>query len=99
MKHKNAEVLHAYVDGKTCEYWSNNSNKWQVIHLLETFDWANKVRIKPEPVISSEYLIFYKNFNTYHRYHCQQLGMSNKEVTQIKLTYKDDVLESSEVIQ
>jgi len=49
MKHKNAEVLHAYVDGKTCEYWSNDSNKWQVIHLLETFDWADKVRIKLEP--------------------------------------------------
>ena len=49
MKHIHAEVLHAYVYGKTCEYWSNNSNQWQVIHLLDTFDWADKVRIKPEP--------------------------------------------------
>jgi hypothetical protein len=49
MKHEHAEVIKEFVDGKICEYWSNELNKWGHVTKLETFDWAKAVRVKPEP--------------------------------------------------
>jgi len=49
MKHKHAEVIKSYIDGIQCEYWSNELQKWGYVTQLETFDWANVVRVKPEP--------------------------------------------------
>jgi len=49
MKHKHAEVLHAFVDGIECEGWLEYSEKWFSITTFKDFDTFEKVRIKPEP--------------------------------------------------
>ena len=51
MKHKFSEVIKAFVDGIECEYWSRDFTRWIDINELTTFtfDWVEKVRIKPEP--------------------------------------------------
>ena len=48
MKHKHAEVLHAFVDGVECEGWLEYSEKWFLITTFKDFDTFEKVRIKPE---------------------------------------------------
>ena len=66
MKHRHSEVLHAFVDGVECEYYSHELNKWGYVTQLETFDWAHTVRIKPEPQKEEEprYLYVYRNIDT-----------------------------------
>ena len=49
MKHKNSEVIKAFVDGIECEFWSNETGCWHNITRFKTFDCAVDVRIKPEP--------------------------------------------------
>ena len=48
MKHKHAEVAHAFLDGIECEWFDNLNNKWHLIRELKDFDWVDNVRIKPE---------------------------------------------------
>jgi hypothetical protein len=47
MKHKHAEVLHAFADGIECEY--KQCGDWFKIHKLQQFDIFDFVRIKPIP--------------------------------------------------
>ena len=49
MKHKNAEVIKAYIEGIECEFFGLITNQWLTIDKLETFDVFDQVRIKPEP--------------------------------------------------
>ena len=49
MKHKHAEVIKAFVDGKKCEYYIPYSDKWEEINFLTLFESYEQVRIKPEP--------------------------------------------------
>ena len=65
MKHKHAEVIKAFVDGKECEYWSHGYGNWMPIIELSEFDFDD-VRIKPYPQQESEpqYLYVYNNMNT-----------------------------------
>ena len=49
MKHKNAEVIKAYIEGIECEFFGLITNQWLIIDKLETFDVFDQVRIKPEP--------------------------------------------------
>jgi hypothetical protein len=63
MKHKNAEVAHAFLDGIECEWLSEWNNIWKPILCLTTFDADTKVRIKPEPQKEEEpqYLYVYSD--------------------------------------
>jgi hypothetical protein len=51
MKHKHAEVIRAFIDGKECECWSKSINDWHPhpISSLAAFDFCETVRIKPNP--------------------------------------------------
>jgi hypothetical protein len=51
MKHKHAEVIRAFIDGKECECWSKSINDWHPhpISSLAAFDFCETVRVKPEP--------------------------------------------------
>ena len=49
MKHKHSEVMHAFADGIECEYWSLSSKCWIKILCSNAFDFADEVRLKPEP--------------------------------------------------
>lgn len=98
MKHKHSEVLHAFVDGIECETWYGD--KWVKTTDLMDFDHFEKVRIKPQPVIREEYLVFYsgERLNHWCIYICEQDGLS-KSTKQFKLTYKDEVLENVEIVK
>jgi hypothetical protein len=62
MKHKHAEVIKAFVDGKECEGWFEYSKKWFLIATLIDFDNFGTVRIKPEPKPDVvKYLVDIKN--------------------------------------
>ena len=73
MKHKNAEVVKAFVDGIECEYWSEGYRNWIQITELNELE-LDKVRIKPEPPKEKEqepqYLYIYRdtsnNISVYH---------------------------------
>ena len=68
MKHKHSETIKAFADGIQCEYWSHELKKWCYVTQLETFDWADTVRIKPEPKQEQEqepqHLFVYKEIHT-----------------------------------
>ena len=49
MKHKHSEVIKAFADGIECEFYGLVTGQWLTIDKLETFDFFEKVRIKPEP--------------------------------------------------
>jgi hypothetical protein len=49
MKHKHAEVIKAFVDGKECQCFGRISECWSDITSLMQFESYEKVRIKPEP--------------------------------------------------
>jgi len=61
MKHKHAEVIQEYINGKECECWSKSINDWHPISSLSAFDFCEKVRIKPEPKPDIE--LFSKVYN------------------------------------
>ena len=63
MKHKNAEIIKAWLDGKECEYLGECTNKWWDIKELVTFDTADQVRIKPEPQQEPQYLYVYNHIS------------------------------------
>ena len=96
MKHKNAEVLHAFADGVECEYWCNYDKVWRTFFGLTIFEMDIKVRIKPQPVIREEYLVFWKQ-GSWNSFQSQQSFESNPK--QFKLIYKDDVLENVEIVK
>ena len=100
MKHKHAEVLHAFVDGIECEWFDSLNNKWHLIRELKEFDWVDTVRIKPEPKPDNvAYSIVYKYedgcaFVTH--------AMKNKsESYNLKLTFDGETcdLKNAEVIK
>ena len=47
-QHKHAEVIKAWLDGAECEYWFS-ADRWVQINEIAVFDWADDVRITPEP--------------------------------------------------
>jgi hypothetical protein len=49
MKHKHSEIIKAYIEGIECEFYGLVTRQWLTIDKLETFDFFEKVRIKPEP--------------------------------------------------
>jgi hypothetical protein len=58
--HKHAEVAHAYIDGKECEYWSEWDKTWQPIYSISYFNNLElKVRIKPKPDYTEELTLFW----------------------------------------
>ena len=61
MKHKHAEVLHAFADGIECEY--QQCDNWFEIYSLQQFDIYEFVRIKPEPQ-KEQYLYVYRHIDT-----------------------------------
>ena len=48
MKHKYAEVVHAFLDGKQCEGWNYQTKDWYEITRLGSFDYCDDARIKAE---------------------------------------------------
>ena len=96
MKHKHSEVLHAFVDGIECEYWCNYNKVWRTFIGLTIFEMDIKVRIKPQPVIREEYLVFWKP-GSWRDFPCQQEVPPS--VNQFKLIYKDNVLEKVEIVK
>ena len=96
MKHKHAEVIKAFVDGIECEWFNPMNNEWISIREIKEFDWVEKVRIKPQPVIREEYLVFWKQ-GSWNSFQSQQSFESNPK--QFKLIYKDDVLENVEIVK
>jgi hypothetical protein len=61
MKHKHAEVAHAFIDGKECEYWYEWNNTWEPISHLSYFNNLElKVRVKPEQE-EPQYLYVYNH--------------------------------------
>ena len=100
MKHKHSEIIKAWLDGVECEYYSERMHLWCGIEKLSYFDSYAKVRIKPQPVIREEYLVFYsgERLNHWCIYICEQDGLS-KSTKQFKLTYKDEVLENVEIVK
>ena len=48
MKHKHSEIIKAFADGIECQYWFS-ADRWVQINEIAVFDWADDVRIKPEP--------------------------------------------------
>jgi len=72
MKHKNSEVIKAWLDGEECELWSPYTERWIEIAFLHNFDNFDIVRIKPKPdkaltwgegywVIGGSWRVFVKN--------------------------------------
>ena len=49
MKHKHSEVIKAYIEGIECEFYGLVTGQWLTIDKLKTFDFFEKVRIKPKP--------------------------------------------------
>ena len=49
MKHRHAEIIKEFVNGKECEYHIPYADKWEEINFLADFDTRHTVRIKPEP--------------------------------------------------
>ena len=49
MKHRHAEYIKLWVDGIECEGWDLQSKQWFDIKVFDSFDFCEKVRIKPEP--------------------------------------------------
>ena len=47
--YKNADVIKAFVDGIKCEGWDHLHDKWFEITNISSFNFADNVRIKPEP--------------------------------------------------
>ena len=96
MKHKHAEVLHAFVDGIECQALDFTQKKWHDIKDLTDFTWADAVRIKPQSIIREEYLVFWKQ-GCWNSFQSQQSFESNPK--QFKLTYKDENLEKVEIVK
>jgi hypothetical protein len=48
MKHKHAEVIKEFVDGKECEYFDSLTKHWEKIEDLGDFVF-DTVRVKPKP--------------------------------------------------
>ena len=94
MKHKHSEIIKAFVDGVECEY--QQCDNWFEIYSLQQFDIYEFVRIKPQPVIREEYLVFWKQ-GTWHSFQSQQSFESNPK--QFKLIYKDEILEKVEIVK
>ena len=95
MKHKHAEVLHAFADGIECETWYGS--KWIKTTSLMDFDSFEKVRIKPEPkpdVVRYGYISSpdMKNIN---------LTFCSFEIDNLKLTFDGETgeLKYAEVIK
>jgi hypothetical protein len=65
MKHKNSEIIKAFVDGIECEYWSEGYHNWIQITELNELE-LDTVRIKPEPPKEQEpqYLYVYRHIDT-----------------------------------
>ena len=99
MKHKNAEVIKAFVDGVECEF-EVQINKWYSIASLEQFDIWDKVRIKPEPKTDNvAYAIVYQyeDGSAYVNH-----AMKNKtDSYNLKLTFDGEtgILKDAEVIK
>jgi hypothetical protein len=86
MQHKHAEVAHAYIDGKECEYWSHWDKRWQPISAISYFNNLEiKVRIKPVPkpnVVAFAKVYSYENFIAYIGLaHPEQDDMDNLKLT------------------
>ena len=94
--HKHSEVIKEFIYGKECEYYIPYADKWEKINFLSDFDNMDKVRVKPEPLIHEEYVIFY-NDGRWSSYVCQQEVPKN--VRQIKTTYHDCILVNAKVIK
>ena len=98
-KHKHAEIIAAYIDGIQCEYYSERMYRWCEIDELSDFDSYAKVRIKPQPVIREEYLVFLEISKSWASYPRQQYSLQKPLSKQFKLTYKDDVLEKVDIVR
>lgn len=50
MKHKHADLIHAWADGAKIQFWSDEWNRWVDLLPFQQPYWAseNKYRIKPE---------------------------------------------------
>jgi len=55
MKHKHAEVIRAFLDGKQCEGWNFQTKEWYEITRLGSFDYCDDARIKAEPETKEYY--------------------------------------------
>jgi hypothetical protein len=98
MKHKHAEVIKAFVDGIECEYWSKTFNTWEKILCIQTFDFAEKVRIKPEPKPD---IVDYLFVGDYKLFHYPEINWVFKNTANLKLTWDGETnkLKSAEVIK
>lgn len=47
MRHKHADIIHAWAEGAEVEYWSNHINEWREANT-PAFDPEIKYRIKPK---------------------------------------------------
>lgn len=66
-RHKNADIIKAYIEGIECEFFGLVTNQWLTIDKLETFDVFYQVRIKPEQQEKTkeepQYLYVYNDAN------------------------------------
>jgi hypothetical protein len=82
MKHKHAEVAHAYIDGKECEYWSHWDKRWQPISAMSYFNNLElKVRIKPEPKPDAIRYYNISQFGSVHEYKREDIESWDLEIT------------------
>jgi hypothetical protein len=105
MKHKNAEVAHAFLDGIECEGWLEYSQKWFEILNLADFNKFETVRIKPKPDWTEERTLFWNkcvNFVAYDSMGSEWLkdGKHYTKLGNFKLTFDGETgkLKSAEVI-
>jgi hypothetical protein len=60
MRHKHAELIKAWLDGKECEFWSDSLDDWQPISSIYGFMAGEAVRLKPE-LEEPQYLYVYNH--------------------------------------
>jgi hypothetical protein len=94
--HKHAEVIKAFADGIECEFFGDASNRWLNIDTFNTFDYCDKVRIKPEPKPDVVKYITATNYDSIYN-----VTNSKWDLDNVKLTFDGETgkLKSAEVIK
>lgn len=85
MKHKHADLIHAWADGAIIEFFSPVYKEWEIV---KEPSWVNNIeyRIKKEPVIEVVYL---RRDYAWRSHHYQEIIEPDLQKWDLKITYQD----------
>jgi hypothetical protein len=100
MRHKHADMIHAYAEGAEIQFWSETSKVWEDI-ANPSFNELAKYRIKPQPKPDFEYkvsIFMSPNGPKYAPYISQ---FNQEEVPNLKVVFDGETgeLKSAEVLK